>query len=291
MKNLSLIVFVIAIVIGCNFPFMDIDAPPDFHPIHGDSTLIDSIGIDTLPIDTILVDTLPVDTTPICTFPEEIQEPQFCQAYHEITDLVQTDRVIIIGNHSAVITSSNTDELGTVIDSLFELYKPQYTYKTYVNPDDPRTLITMITGTNDRQQFYLNAQIRYNGWKHFFGFDTKSLFPFGVLTPEQHLALIEEFPSIYRFNFIRTQYSEATYPKLSLAILGDCKKGDWADFRFNPFPIPDSIPIMFEDAHWNTVLHGPEQNNTIDLRSSGPMLKPLLTYDARHQIIMKDFNN
>lgn len=276
MKTL-IILIILATLTSCDLPTM-FGPPADWH--------YDPQPVEE-PVDTIPVDTIPVDTTPICTFPEEIQEPQFCQAYHEITDIVQTDRVIMIGNYSAVVNNTNIDSMGAIIDSLWELYKPEYSYKTYVDPNDPRRLITFIKGTNDRQQFYLKAQIRYNGYKHFFGFDTKSIFPFGVLTVDQFMALLDEFPSTYRFNMIYTNYTQEDNIKVALKVLGFCKSGDWADFRFNQIPIPDSIPQMFTDSHWNTVLHGVETNNTIDLRNSGHIDLLLLQYDVRHQIITR----
>jgi len=240
--------------------------------------------IDTIPVDTIVS----IDTMPICTFPEPVQEPQFCIAYHEITDDLFTDRTIIIGNHSAIIAQDDVQHMGQIIDSLWELYKPEYSYQTFVSVDDSRRTITIIKGTNDRQQFYLHAQIRYNGYKHFYGFDTKAIFPFNAITADQYAQLIDEFPSVYRFNFIRTEYMQDDYIKLSLKILGFCKSGDWADFRFNPIPIPDSIPAKFDASNWTTVLHGPEIPMYIDLRHMGYTPESMLySYDCRSQIIIK----
>ena len=233
------------------------------------------------------VDTIPVDTIVPCTFPEPIQEPQFCIAYHEITDILQTDRVVIVGNHSFV-WAQDLPNVPQMIDSLWELYRPEYSYKTYISANDSRLLITIIKGTNDRQQFYLHAQIRYNGYKHFFGFDTKSIFPFGAITVQEFNELIEQYPSVYRFNFRNTNYSQSDYIKLSLKILGECKSGDWADFRFNPIPIPDSIPAKFDASNWNTVLHGPEIPLYVDFRHERPMSdNMLMRFDCRSQIITR----
>ena len=240
------------------------------------------------PIDTIPVDTIPTDTIVPCTFPEEIQDPQFCIAYHEITDMVQTDRVIIIGNNSVVVDGNNINQMGQIIDSLWELYRPEYSYQTIVSSADTRLLFTIIKGTNDRQQFYLHAQIRYNGYKHFFGFDTKAFMFGGAATVEQYDAMITEYPSVYRFNFRNTNYSQSDYIKLSLKILGECKSGDWADFRFNPIPIPDSIPAKFDASNWNTVLHGPEIPLYVDFRHERPMSdNMLMRFDCRSQIITR----
>ena len=233
------------------------------------------------------VDTIPVDTIVPCTFPEPIQEPQFCIAYHEITDILQTDRVVIVGNHSFV-WAQDLPNVPQMIDSLWELYRPEYSYKTYISANDSRLLITIIKGTNDRQQFYLHAQIRYNGYKHFFGFDTKAFMFGGAATVEQYDAMITEYPSVYRFNFRNTNYSQSDYIKLSLKILGECKSGDWADFRFNPIPIPDSIPAKFDASNWNTVLHGPEIPLYVDFRHERPMSdNMLMRFDCRSQIITR----
>ena len=271
------IIAIIILLASCNWP-IPFDAPDDFayHPP------VDSI---VEPQDTIPTDTIPVDT---CTFPEPVQEPQFCIAYHEITDELLTDRTIIIGNNSFV-WAQDLPNVAQMIDSLWELYKPEYSYQTYISANDSRRMITMIKGTNDRQQFYLHAQIRYNGLKHYYGFDTKAIFPFDAITVGEFAQLIDEYPSVYRFNFIRTEYAQEDYIKLSLKILGECKSGDWADFRFNPIPIPDSIPAMFTASNWNTVLHRPAVPLAVDLRSLGPLSETMLSYyDCRSQLIVKE---
>lgn len=270
-------------MIGCDW-LEYYPAPTDF-AYHPPGEPVEE-PVDTMPADTIPVDTIPVDT---CTFPEEVQEPQFCLAYHEITDIVQTDRLIIIGDNAVLIDDSNIDLMGEFIDNLWELYKPQYSYQTFVAPDDPRRMITFIKGTNDRQQFYLHAQIRYNGWKHYYGFDTKAIFPFGAISADQFVDLVDQYPSVYRFNFIRTDYGQTDDVKVSLKVLGHCKSGDWADFRFCVQPIPDSIPQMFTASHWNTVLHRPDVPLVVDLRAFGPMSETMLShYDCRSQLIVRE---
>lgn len=268
-------------LIGCELPTF-YGPPPDWH-----YDPPQPIEVDTIPVDTIVVDTIPADTMPICTFPEPVNDPPFVIAYHEITDALQTDRVVIIGNNS-FIWAQDLQNVPQMIDSLWELYRPEYSYKTIVSANDSRLLFTIIKGTNDRQQFYLKAQIRYNGYKHFFGFDTKAFMFGGAATASEYAALIEEYPSVYRFNFRGTDYTQDDYIKLSLKILGFCKSGDWADFRFNPIPIPDSIPAKFDASNWTTVLHGPVIPIYVDLRHMGYTPESMLySYDCRSQIIIK----
>ena len=277
----TLLILALIGLIGCELPTV-FGPPVDWHY---DPPQPVEEPIDTIPVDTIV----PIDTTPICTFPEPVNDPPFVIAYHEITDILQTNRVIIIGTNSDTISVFEEFMMPYIIDSLWDLYKPEYSYKTIVSQTDSRLLFTIIKGTNDRQQFYLHAQIRYNGYKHFFGFDTKAFMFGGAATVEQYADLIDQYPSVYRFNFRGTDYSQSDYIKLSLKILGECKSGDWADFRFNHIPIPDSIPAKFDASNWNTVLHGPEIPLYVDLRHERPMSDNMLQgFDCRSQIITRN---
>ena len=216
----------------------------------------DSIDIDTTQIDTIGTDTIVAPPPDTCTELIEITDPPFVYAYMEITDDVQTERTLIIGNYSYVIPEDDTTPLSVVIDSLWELYRPEYSYQTIVDQNDSRKIMTFIKGTNNRQQFYLKAQIRFNGYKQYFGFSTQEIIFATPLTADQYAQKIDEYPSVARFGFYGTNYDSLEYIKLSLLVLGHCKHGrELADFRFNPYPMTDSIINAFEQAGWEQVLH------------------------------------
>lgn len=224
---------------------------PDDWAYHPPTTPTDTTDTDTIPVDTI---TVPLDTP--CTNPVLITDPPFVQAYMDITDDVQTERTIIIGNYSYVVPEDDPTPLAVVIDSLWELYRPEYSYETIVSENDNRKIVTFIKGTNDRQQFYLKAQIRFNGYKQYFGFATQEIIYATPLTADQYAQKIEEYPSVARFGFYGTEYDSLQYIKLALQVLGECKQGrELADFRFNPYPMTDSIINAFEQAGWDQVLH------------------------------------
>jgi hypothetical protein len=228
-------------------------APDDFAPWHG--THQDSIATD--PIDTIGNDTIPTDTLIIdtCTELIEYTEPAFVVAWMDITDDLFTDRTVIIGNHS-FIWAQDLPNVAGLIDSLWELYRPEYSYQTIISDNDSRKLMTIIKGTNDRQQFYLKAQIRYNGFKHYFGFATQEIIFAAPLTAEQYIDLIDQYPSIARWGFYGTDYSDQDYIKVCEKILDDCRAGrELADLRHQTFEIPDTIINKLEDAGWNTILN------------------------------------
>lgn len=237
MKYLPILIFAFMVTyVACDL--IPAIAPPDW-PEPPQDTI-------TLPIDT-----LPTDT---CTDPQEIEQPAFVTAYMDITDILQTDRQIIIGNGSAWIYNDNIDHMGQIIDSLWEAYRPEYSYKTHVKPSDSRRLFTIIEGTNDREQFYLKAQIRFNGYKQYFGFGTQHFVFFDCLTAEQASEIIAMYPSVNYFNWYGTEFDSVTVDKLSRQILGYCKKGRWkADFRFSP--VSDTLVQDFINADWDNVLH------------------------------------
>ncbi len=229
--------------------------PPMLMPADIDTP--EPIDLDTVPV----VDTLPIIDT--CVFPELVLEPAFVTGYMWITDDLQTDRQIIIGTHSAWIYSDNQDQIGHIIDSLLTLWKPQYEYTVYVNDDDSRKIAIIVDGTNDREQFYLGAQIRYNGYKQYFGWVTQGYVFAGALTLDEYAAVIDQYPSVDVFNYMGTDYDSTDYIKLSYQILGVCKHGRWyANFRLGPYEMIDTVVTQFDAVFWQTVLHIPDMIGT-----------------------------
>ena len=245
MKNILFIIGIIGIV-SCE-PIEAI-LPNDW-PIH----VIDN---DTIPQDSVVIDTLPTDTIVPCTDPIEYTDPAFVTAYWFTDDNITTDRQIIIGNHSQTVYSDNLDQQSQIIDSLFALAWPNYNYKTYVGADNKR-LFTIIDGTNDRQQFYLKAQIRINGYKQYFGFATQAFTFCGAADPVVYNELASLYPSVNQWDFYGTDWTEDEYIKTALKVIGECKEGRWrAHFGLQPnYTFPDSIIQKAIDAGWEKVLN------------------------------------
>ena len=241
------------------------------------------IDQDTVPV----VDTLPVIDT--CISLIEITDPPFVTGYMEITDVVQTDVQLIVGTHSVWITGYTALQIETTMDSLLELWKPQYTYHVYVNDQDTRLMAIIVDSTNNRQQFYLGAQLRYNGLKHYLGWNTQAFTFSGALTQDEYAAAIDKYPSMDIVNWRNTQYDSTFYISSAYKVLGVCKAGRWyANFSMNPYPIIDTIPVLFAASGWESVLHAADPDRTTDLRTH-QMSKAVLIQIAAsgHQIITK----
>lgn len=255
--------------------------PPMLMPADIDTPV--PIDQDTLPV----VDTIPIVDT--CINPVMITDPPFVTGYMEITDQVQTDVQLIVGTHSIWITGYTAIQIETTLDSMLELWKPQYEYTVYVNDQDTRLMAIIIDGTNDRVQFYLGAQLRYNGLKHYLGWNTQAFTFSGALTQDEYAAVVDKYPSVDIVNWRLTQYDSTFYISSAYKILGECKEGRWyANFSFNPYPILDTIPILFQAAGWESVLHAQDPDGTTDLRAY-QMSKAVLIQIAAtgHQIITK----
>jgi len=114
----------------------------------------------------------------------------------------------------------------------------------------------IVDGTNDAAQFNLKIFARYYGWKVYMTPDIQGFVFGGALNFDQFRGVAIKYPSVKIFNFRGTAYDSIQYIELANIILGDCKEGrDWADFRFNPYPMDTAILAQFEAAGWNTVLH------------------------------------
>lgn len=193
----------------------------------------------------------PIEDT--CINPVEITEPAFVTGVHTIGVPLQTDMQIIIGPNHVWIYPENQNQIAHLVDSLWELYRPEYDYHTIVRADDFRKMVTFIDGTSDGPQFYLKAQVRYNGVKSFWAFNSQAFQFLGTLTVEEYAEAVSKYPSVNNFSFRGCGFDTLDYVKLSLKILGECKEGRWfADFK--KIPIPDSIPPKFVAAGWERVL-------------------------------------
>jgi len=216
---------------SCNlgFPIVEIDPPPDPDPI-----ILDPC------------------------FPEQITSPAFVTGYMEITDPLTTDIKIFIGPHSAVADHTDQDDLWKKLDSLFELYLPQYHYLPAISPEDIRRFSVHVDGTNDKTKFHLKTYIQYNGYRHYFGWSTQGFMYPGSLSPDAYVKQALNYPSVRLFNYWNTEgepgWDSITYATIDSIILGDtCKAGrEWADFRMG-IHSPEMVQ-RFVDQGWNTVL-------------------------------------
>lgn len=195
----------------------------------------------------------PEPVTDTCETPEEITQPPFVIGYMEITEELLTDPVFIVGTQSFVLLQEQIDSLGSFLDAALEAQWPAYDFKVYVNDSDYRRIAVIVDGTNDRQQFYLTCQVRYNGLKHYFGWATQSFLFGGAVEAYEMPDIVSAYPSVDHFNFRATEYDSVQYDHIARAILGECKAGRyWADFRWGG-PWDPALIQAFEDAGWGFV--------------------------------------
>lgn len=216
------------------------------------------------PVDTIAV---PVDTIsqPIivdtCEEYIEITEPAFVNTTVEITDVVTTDVIVIAGQYSDTISLSSN--IGTVVDSLLELFLPAYEYHTTVKATDPRIFTTIAVGTNDHHQFLLKTLLKYNGLKHFFGCNPQTFYFAGAMDVDQFCQAAIDYPSFNRINHRGTEFDSLEYERIDTTALGHCKAGrELAHFGWGIHA--DSIVDLYKLVGWNVVVtaappHGVER--------------------------------
>lgn len=230
-------------------------APDDwvYHPPKPDTVQADTIPVDTIPIDTVdPPDSITVDT---CIDPIEIVDPAFVTLYVEF-DILETD---ILWQGGQVESNNLADVIEAVTPNPYTIY------------NIGKSWAVIIDSTNDNQSLYLKVFAKSNGAKVYMGSIMQGFIFAGALTAPEYLAAAIKYQSVDRFNYRNCPYSEADLIAISEVILGWCKLGrTWSDFRWwNGGTVPDSIPLAFNDAGWNTVLHGPEADCVVDLRGQG----------------------
>jgi hypothetical protein len=201
-----------------------------------------------------IIDTTEVDTIEPC-IPELHLTPLFVTGFMEIHETVTTDIEVWVYPHHATATTGG--QIPGILDSLLKVYDPTLLYLVYQSDTDWRRMAFIAEGTLDKEHFHGEVFLRFNGHNSGWGFGvTPQAFLFaGSLTFDEYMAAILVYPSVNYFNFRETHWTQDEYIKAALAI-NECKIGRyWADFRFNPIQIPDSIIVMYENAGWEKVLH------------------------------------
>lgn len=188
-----------------------------------------------------------------------VLEPAFVSGYMYLEEPIFTDIRLIVGPHAVTIPEGQFETFGPILDSLLQLFHPEWSYDVAIKDgSDPRFTSFIVKGTNDIGAFNLAIQIRVNGYKAYFASEVQSFMFCGARTFEDCMSKAQSLPSMSRFNCINTAWDSLQYVDYALAILDSCKAGrDWADFRFNPYPMDSTILARFEDAGWDLVLHAP----------------------------------
>lgn len=196
------------------------------------------IQIDTTVIDTIIpIDTLPLEIDTPCV-PVLVTEPKFVTLYIEF-DVFDP---FLLWQGGQVESNDLADVVAAVTSLPFHIYTQGKSWSV------------IIDGTNDHQQFQLKIFARTNGAKVYFGSASQAFIFAGALTFPEYMEVIEEYPSVDRFNFRNTEWDSLQYDQAAKNIL-NCKLGrTWADFRFNQFPVSDSLITEFQNAGWQTVM-------------------------------------
>ncbi len=203
---------------------------------------VDTTNQDSIPVDSIVIDTLPIDTAVIdtpCIDPIEITDPAFVTLYIEF-DVFDP---FLIWQGGQVESNNLSDVVQAVTNLPFHIYT------------QGKSWVIIIDGTNDHQQFQLKIFARSNGAKIYFGSASQAYIFAGALAFTEYMEVIEKYPSVDRFNFRNTEWDSLQYDQAAKEIL-NCKLGrTWADFRFNQFPVSDSLITEYQNAGWETVLH------------------------------------
>lgn len=119
----------------------------------------------------------------------------------------------------------------------------------------PTCEVAIIIGTNDKSR--VEAKIKTKGTVYFtYGLASIQGFFFaGCLSFLQFKDVATRYPSVKAFNFRNCNFTQPQLEELATIILGVNKTGrDWADFRFNKFPISNQLFCRFKVAKWLRVL-------------------------------------
>lgn len=242
---------------GCTKTDDIIKPDPAYEICYDPSDARDSLGLCEAqpPVDWNYTPPLPIVQDTPCTNPQQVLTPAFTTMDMEITDQSVGERIFCAGTYCDTISIDETGDQAEIIKKVLKLYRPQYNYNVYSNGNDSRRVAFIVDTTNDVNQFKQKVYMRYNGVKHYWGWAVQGFIFSGALVDSQLSVVIKKYPSVRRFNFRLTDEDSTRYIDYALAILGECKEGrDWADFRFNPYMMTDSILQAYEDAGWNKVL-------------------------------------
>lgn len=115
----------------------------------------------------------------------------------------------------------------------------------------PTCEVAIVIGTNNK--YRLEARIKTKGtFFYTYGLTSVQGFFFsGALTFEQYKDVATRFQSVNGFNFRACNFTQPQLEELATIILGVDKHGrDLADFRFNKFPISNTLFCKFRFAGW-----------------------------------------
>lgn len=282
----ALLAFALLIQMSCDLPIFQA-APADFAfhpplPIDQDTTAIDT----TAP-------PLPPDT---CAEYYPVTEPKFIVGYCYLAEAITTDIDIIVGTHSAHIPEGEWHLVAPAMDSLMQIYHPEWSYDVAIKDDaDPRFLSYLIKGTDDKVPWVWSVQMRLNEYKVYLSPVPYAYNWVGSRPYEECLQLAYALPSVQYINTLNTAWDSLQYETYALAILDSCKAGGkLADWRFNLHPLAQWILDRYHDAGWDQTLHAPYAGSpgqalVADLRGrrASPALI-LLWLDAGYMVITDD---
>ena len=222
---ITLVVLIACKLVPTDYIISELDPPPPPEPVESDT----------------------------CITPIEYTSPAFVNGYMEITDVLQTDMTLIVGNQSVTVSQAEWPQVDSILKSMFETVYPQYSFHVYTADYDIRRMTVIVDSTNNRQQFYLKAQIQYNGVKHYWGWTTQTYFFFDALTFDEHVAVATAYKSVNKFSFIRTTMDSSQCDYVARRIRDVCKEGrEWADFTHGG-PWDPALVQSFDSTGWEQV--------------------------------------
>lgn len=222
--------------------------------------------------------------------------PMFVTSELEIDQNFNTDLIICMGQYCDTLNWFQMAGLDTVMLHLAALYKPEYTYRVMVYDSMPPVRASIIAeGTNNHHLFLQRTYARYDKLKHYFGWAPQAYIFAGAADTTEWNEIIYTYPSVDRFNFRNMSQWDSTWFVRTALTIEACKVGRaWADFRFNPYPMLDSVLTLYEEAGWNHVLSNfgdgplPRVVDLRHLRGNVPEWLIMQLLHEGHQVIVRD---
>jgi len=262
----TLITIALLGILSCDLPTF-FGPPPDWHydqpPVQQDTLLA------------------PPDT---CADYTPVDHPAFVQGYIEIDYTISTYRVLYAGPHRDTLWPGEDLLITVRMDSMLELWHPEYDYDVTTSPDGRVTSI-VVEGTDDREWLFLQVYVRDSGWRIFMTFNHRSFFLGAAATYDILMDYAHRFPSVDKYNLRGAGMDSLQEIDVMLAILDSCKLGGtYVDWRFNNYPPTDSMHQAYKDADWDEIRLG-IMSDHIDQRRDDP---GHLIADLRYRCITEE---
>jgi hypothetical protein len=184
----------------------------------------------------------------------EETDPPFITSWILIGEEYMNDIMIHVGPYHDTFDGVDITPLAPKLDSMLELFAPELDYTVFVRQDPVLHVAILVDSTNEVQ--WINnrrIKIEHNDVFYAFHFQQQAFMFGGALTSGEYSLLAEKYSSVRAFDYLYTMWPPSAYDKVSLKILGNCKKGRrLADFTWAE-GMSDSIPPLFHTSMWQKI--------------------------------------